>query len=389
MTTTEKKPRAKKAKPTAADQVAKLRQTTLEIPAPDNGPELLMVPLELIDTAAQVRTEFDNDSIAELAADLAARGVLQPVLLRRMEGGRYLMIAGERRLRAARLAQLPAIPALAGEIDSEAAEDMQLAENIQRENLSLEDTAKAVRRLFDRLGSLQAVADKVHKSKPWVSKRLAVTCDEFHWGARQLLEDGVCEDLETLLALSKCYEISWQHAQDLATKIRAGQAGRQTARDTLQAAKDWREEMNKPQAPEDDDHDGEEGTEPTPEPNRFRTPENLLWHLTYQLTTDAVDAVVARQVLAYYQPQELQQLHEVLTGHHARGLTHLGNGYAAIMREAVTATGLLDDDDYPTTHPLVFFAFAEGAMGNEFDLPLLLDKLISHINSFKSAEASA
>lgn len=205
------------------------------LPAPVASVEL--VPLQLIDVLPQVRTEFDDASIAELAADIQARGLLQPVLLNQhLE--RFTLIAGERRLRACRLAGLASIPALITKASAEDAEDMQLAENIQREELSLEDLAKAVRRLFDRLGSLQAVADRVKKSKPWVSKHLALTCSGFSWRARALLQEGISEDLELLTVLSKLDAVSYQASYDLAKAIRAGKAGRKEAQAALKAAKE-------------------------------------------------------------------------------------------------------------------------------------------------------
>lgn len=206
-----------------------------QLPAPIASVEL--VPLQLIDVLPQVRSEFDEDSIAELAADIQARGLLQPVLLNpHLE--RFTLIAGERRLRACRLAGLASIPALITKASAEDTEDMQLAENIQREELSLEDLAKAVRRLFDRLGTLQAVADRVKKSKPWVCKHLALTCSSFSWRARALLQEGVSEDLELLTVLSKLDTVNYQAGEDLAKAIRAGKAGRKEAQAALKTAKE-------------------------------------------------------------------------------------------------------------------------------------------------------
>ena len=126
---------ARAKKPSAQEQakatIAKMKQTALPLPSPTTAPgELAMVPIELIDTTNQVRTVFFEDSIKELAADIAARGILQPLLLRPTPGGRFCIIAGERRYRAASLALLTHVPALIGEIDEEAAQLMQLAENI-------------------------------------------------------------------------------------------------------------------------------------------------------------------------------------------------------------------------------------------------------------------
>jgi ParB/RepB/Spo0J family partition protein len=243
------KPKAAAAKkPSAADKakaaVEKMRQASLTIPAPSAPPsELVMMPLSLIETRAQVRTEFDDASLTELAQDIAVRGVLQPILLRPNPGGaNYLVIAGERRLRAARLAQLEAVPAIIGEVDDDTASLMQIAENIQREDLSLGDEAAAVRRLYELCGnSLGAVAERLHKSKSWVSKRLAASCPNLNWAARSLIEDGVTEDLEIVLTVDKIAALDYYSASQVARKVRAGKAGRETVRQALEVTKQEKE----------------------------------------------------------------------------------------------------------------------------------------------------
>jgi len=224
-------PKTKTKKPTKTVS----HEKPAPLPAPVASVEL--VPLQLIDVLPQVRSEFDEDSITELAADIQARGLLQPVLLN-PHLKRFTLIAGERRLRACRLIGLASIPALIIKASAEDAEDMQLAENIQREELSLKDLAKAVRRLFDRLGSLQAVADRVKKSKPWISKHLALTCSGFSWRAQALLRDGISEDLELLTVLSKLDAVSYQAAGILTEAIQAGKAGRKEAQAALKLAKE-------------------------------------------------------------------------------------------------------------------------------------------------------
>lgn len=197
-----------------------------------------MMPLSLIDCAAQVRTLFDDASLAELATDVAARGVLQPILLRPTTDGRYLVIAGERRLRACVLAQLPTIPAIVGKVDDAAAAAMQLAENIQREDLHPVDEAAAVRNLYERAGnSVTIVAERLHKSKSMISKRLAASCPDLHCMARKILEGGFTEYLEIILTLNKLQPLDWHECQQLCEKIKKGEAGRQTVRETYDAAK--------------------------------------------------------------------------------------------------------------------------------------------------------
>lgn len=110
--------------------------------------EVKLVPVDLIDTPEQIRTEFDQAGIEELAEDIKTRGLLQPVLLNPV-GDRFRLTAGERRLRAVKLNGATGIPALLVKASSEEALLMQLAENIQRENLSLEEECKAVAMLYE------------------------------------------------------------------------------------------------------------------------------------------------------------------------------------------------------------------------------------------------
>lgn len=187
--------RAKKAVAAAASDVPPLNGDVFPV---SDGPALKFVALDVIEIAGQVRTTFDEQALAELADDMKVRGVLQPVLLCSEVDGVYRLIAGERRVRAARMAGLSAVPALVGAATTDALLDMQLAENIQREDLSLSDEANAVRRLYDRWGKVDLVARHVKKSPAWVSKRLAMTYGDFDWRAKKLLEDGVTEDFDQI-----------------------------------------------------------------------------------------------------------------------------------------------------------------------------------------------
>lgn len=228
----------KKTKAQAIDKI-----NNLELPS---SPALQFVPLELIETAIQIRTEFNQESIEELAGDIKARGMLQPVLLRPLAGGKFLMIAGERRLRAARFAELDNIPALIGEVDDETAALMQLAENIHREELNIQDECQAIKKLYDNLGSLDKVAQVVKKSKPWVSKRYAMTHTKLHYVASNLLADGITEDIELLKALSALANIlGWTDGKMWAAKITKGTAGRDEVRAALKEAKEIEKEIEK------------------------------------------------------------------------------------------------------------------------------------------------
>ena len=103
----------------------------------------------------QPRRQFDETSLQELAASLKTTGMIQPVIVRSHEG-RYQLVAGERRWRAAGMAGLETIPALIREVDSFTQAQMALIENIQREDLNPMDRATGYRMLIDQLGLTQA-----------------------------------------------------------------------------------------------------------------------------------------------------------------------------------------------------------------------------------------
>lgn len=119
----------------------------------------------------QPRREFDPAALQELSRSIRAQGVVQPIVVRPLPGGeRYEIIAGERRWRAAQLAELAEIPAIIREIPDEMAMAIALIENIQREDLNPLEEAGAFRRLVDEFGMThQAVADAVGRSRVAVS----------------------------------------------------------------------------------------------------------------------------------------------------------------------------------------------------------------------------
>jgi ParB family chromosome partitioning protein len=97
----------------------------------------------------QPRTRMDEAALDELAASIRQHGVMQPIVVRPIEGGRYEIIAGERRFRAAQLAGLAEVPVLVREVSDQNALAMALIENIQREDLNPLEEAQAIRRLLD------------------------------------------------------------------------------------------------------------------------------------------------------------------------------------------------------------------------------------------------
>lgn len=121
----------------------------------------------------QPRTKMDQESLSQLSESVKTQGVVQPILVRRVDGERYEIIAGERRWRAARMAGLTEIPALVREIPDEAALAISLIENIQRENLNPLEEAQGIQRLIDEFEMThQAAAEAVGRSRSAVSNLL-------------------------------------------------------------------------------------------------------------------------------------------------------------------------------------------------------------------------
>ena len=125
----------------------------LSVAPRDELQELRPIPVDMIDPSPnQPRQIFDEDSLMALAGSIRVRGVLQPVLVRPMVSGRYELIAGERRWRAAQLAELTAIPALVRRHDDAASLEVALIENMAREDLNPVEEARACAALVEELG---------------------------------------------------------------------------------------------------------------------------------------------------------------------------------------------------------------------------------------------
>ena len=150
--------------------------------------ELRQLPVAAIRKGRyQPRTHMDEESLRELAASIAAQGIVQPLLVRETAPGAYELIAGERRWRAAQLAGLKDVPVMVRQVDDEAALAVGLIENIQRENLNPIEEAGGLRRLLDEFGlTHQQVADTIGRSRTAVSNLLRLLN----------LDPGVREHLE-------------------------------------------------------------------------------------------------------------------------------------------------------------------------------------------------
>ncbi|KRW61015.1 ParB/RepB/Spo0J family partition protein [Pseudomonas sp. TTU2014-080ASC] len=155
--------------------------------------ELQYLPLDLIQRGKyQPRRDMDPAALEELASSIKTHGVMQPIVVRPIGGGRYEIIAGERRWRASQQAAVDKIPAMVRELSDESAIAMALIENIQREDLNPVEEAMALQRLQQEFQlTQQQVADAVGKSRVTISNllRLIALPDEI----KTLLSHG---DLE-------------------------------------------------------------------------------------------------------------------------------------------------------------------------------------------------
>lgn len=146
----------------------------------DNG--LRNLPISSISPlAGQPRTHFDDAALNELAASIAARGVIQPIIVRPKAGGGYQLVAGERRWRAAQKARLHDIPAIVRTLDDREVMALALIENLQREDLNPVEEARAYHRLSQEEEMTQAeIAEMVDKSRSHVAnmQRLLALPDE-------------------------------------------------------------------------------------------------------------------------------------------------------------------------------------------------------------------
>ena len=144
------------------------------IPPPAGAEDGRQIPLERIAANPhQPRARFEGEELTDLAASISTHGVLQPIVVRGLANGEYQLIAGERRVRAARMAGLTQIPAVVREPTEEEMVELALIENLQRTDLNPLEEAMGFRLLIDRFGMPhEAVATRVGRSRAAVTNAL-------------------------------------------------------------------------------------------------------------------------------------------------------------------------------------------------------------------------
>ena len=159
--------------------------------AEDWGTSIQEIPVgELDRNPDQPRRTFSEESISQLADSIREQGILQPLLVAPASGGRYMIIAGERRFRAGRLAGLETLPCIVKDIDVIRQREIALIENLQREDLNPIEAARGIKALMDQCGYTQEkIGERLGKSRPAVANmlRLLQLPDE----VTEMVKDGL------------------------------------------------------------------------------------------------------------------------------------------------------------------------------------------------------
>ncbi len=315
-----------------------------------------------ITVSAQVRTVFDDDSIAELAKDITARGILSPLILRNDNGILHL-VAGERRMRAAILAGFTEIPADVYEWTATEAHAAQLAENIQREDLSTADRVAAIRSLFDQLKTASAVADTVHKSKSWVSKHLALSMPGIAWQAQRLIENGTTDDIELVKIVSDITNLSYADGSSAAQAVTDGKLSRTAAREILKTCKQNAAILadQRKKALDDEAKEAEEAAKRPKPPKPFQLVA-ALWKLDTALLADSTTSPA--NLIAALHPhgsEENERIRMHLGDWIQAGLDY----YVANMDDLTPAIFAAVDSDITPMHACSRFCWIAGAYGDQ------------------------
>ena len=196
----------------------------------------------------QPRRRFDEAALDELAASIAQRGVIQPVIVTPLAGGRYRLVAGERRWRAAQKARLHEIPALVRELDEREVMALALIENLQREDLNPVEEGRAYQRLAESDGMTQAeIAGLVDKSRSHVANLQRLL--QLPEPVLELVEEGALsmgharalighDDAVTLAVRAARDKLSVREVEQLVRRTGGRDGARRAARVARDPAKD-------------------------------------------------------------------------------------------------------------------------------------------------------
>ena len=181
--------------------------------------ELRQLPVEFLQRGEyQPRKDMSEDALDDLASSIKTQGIIQPIIVRQLDGkDKFEIIAGERRWRAAQLAQLSEVPCLVKEVDDQSTMAMALIENIQREDLNAMEEAVALDRLINEFElTHQQVADEVGKSRTTVSNLLRL--NTLNDDVKLLLERGDIDMGHARALLGLSGELQSENARVVADK---------------------------------------------------------------------------------------------------------------------------------------------------------------------------
>ncbi|BDI29219.1 chromosome partitioning protein ParB [Capsulimonas corticalis] len=159
-----------------AEEPPKTAPTAEAVPAAPENPQDAVQRLAVTSIRAntfQPRDSFDDAALEDLSNSISAHGILQPIMVRASGKGKYELVAGERRFRAAKRAGLETVPAIVRELTDEESLTVALIENIQREDLNAIEAAKGYRQLLDQFGLTQTeLARQLGKAQPTIANAL-------------------------------------------------------------------------------------------------------------------------------------------------------------------------------------------------------------------------
>lgn len=216
--------------------------------------QIVELPCSSIFCLEQVRGDdseaFSTESLSELANSMKIDGQIEPVIVRPHPDqiGSYLMVAGERRYKAAELSNLP-LKAIILDLDDETVRRIQIAENIHRQNLTQKEIAAAVIEDKKRLGTLEAVSKEWKKSVNWVSQMI-----KYHEAlanpdslAAQLIEENITADVTAITDLEKLGKVDLEAAKSALDELRTdpGSNIRDTIKSKLKEVKEDRKSKKK------------------------------------------------------------------------------------------------------------------------------------------------
>ncbi|NOV31764.1 ParB/RepB/Spo0J family partition protein [Methylomonas sp. ZR1] len=178
-------------------------------PVPEKSQDTQSLPIEFLQRGKyQPRKDMDPEKLKELSDSIAAQGIIQPIIVRKINGEKYEIIAGERRWRAAQLAELQDVPVLIKDLDDRSVMAIALIENIQREDLNALEEAEALHRLQDEFElTHQQIATAVGKSRTTVTNLLRLL--ELAGEVKGMLGKGLLEmgHARALLGLDEAKQV--------------------------------------------------------------------------------------------------------------------------------------------------------------------------------------